>query len=385
MNGMNLKTCLYLLISLVSSMTGTLHASEDQEEITFYLLRGIGRESAHWGDTFTTYVQSNIPQAQFVLMNLPGAGEYHDDRALPSVEKMADFLRDQHKSSMDSRKGKKIIVATSLAGNVALEWITQYPTDFQGAVLLSTSLKGVCKSKNRVQIRAKKDFINIFLIKDIRARERAFLNINSNLNVGNDSLLNAWVEIQKERPVSKKALLKQTVAGMAYKPPKEKPVIPVLLIGSAADKIVHEECFQKVSEKLESDLYLHPTAGHGIPIDAPLWLADTTSFWVNEMVFSGQNFDSISYEDIPTRTKDNGLFPLKWLDNGVQSTENVIHQGVTATGKRMDEGWRWVDHGMDWIARQVKIGETQTNISVESRNNDPTEEKKENLLITPMD
>ena len=346
----------FWLAGLLPGVPSEAQASSDpdQEKVTFYLLRGIGRESGHWGNTFTTYVRAQIPDAQFVLMNLPGAGTYHQERALPTVEKMADFLRAQHKPMIDSLPGKKIIVATSLAGNVALEWITEYPTDFQGAVLLSTSLKGVCQSKHRVQAKAKADFVNIFLIKDLATREKAFLEINSNLNVHNDSLLNAWVAVQTERPVSKGALLKQTMAGMVYQPPHEKPAIPVLVVGSSADKIVHEQCLTQVSEQLDSDLYLHPSAGHGIPVDAPLWLADTMSYWVKQEIVPMPPRTERPGEDPPTRTKDNGLFPVVWLDNGTRSTGKVIARGAKATGKGLTHSWQWLDHGVDWLDRFVK-------------------------------
>ena len=79
--------------------------------------------------------------------------------------------------------------------------------------------------------------------------------------MGNDSLLTAWQGVQQARPVSKGALLKQTVAGMLYKPSKEAPEVPVLLVGSKADKIVAQECFESVAETLGGDLILHETAG----------------------------------------------------------------------------------------------------------------------------
>ena len=194
------------IVSLIISLSPLDLFAANQERVTFFLLRGIGRESGHWGNTFTNYVKNQIPSAQFVLMDLPGAGRYYNKPALSTIEKMADFLRTEHLTLMDSLEGKKVIVATSLAGNVALEWVMQYPGDFQGAILLSTSLKRICKGKERVQPEAKKQFVNIFLTDDIKEREKEFLSINSNLNVGNDSLLNAWENIQKLRPVAKGAL-----------------------------------------------------------------------------------------------------------------------------------------------------------------------------------
>ena len=331
------------------------HSQSDQQEeaITFFLLRGIGRESGHWGTTFPSFMKGYFPQAQFVLMDLPGAGRYYDQPALPTVEKMADFLRASHLSALDSLPGKKVIVATSLAGNVALEWITQYPTDFHGAVLLSTSLKGVCNTDERVQPDAKKAFVDIFLTNDIAERETKFLSINSNLNVGNDSLLVAWQGIQALRPVSKGALLKQTVAGMVYQPPTESPQIPLLLVGSKVDKIVSETCFEKVASSLEAKLVLSEDAGHGIPVDVPAWLADTTSQWINQEIWSFEH-PTVS-ATVPTREVDNGLFPVKWLDTSIQVTSKAGKEATEKTTTAFVNSWNWAGDGVDWMGKFTKI------------------------------
>ncbi len=326
----------------------------ENEAITFFLLRGIGREAGHWGNTVPNHLRDSYPHARFVLMDLPGAGRYYNKPALPTVEKMADFLRTEYLGLIDSIPGKKVIVATSLAGNVALEWITQYPRDFHGAILLSTSLKGICKNKDRVQSEAKKEFIDIFLINDLTERERAFLAINSNLNVNNDSLLTAWSEIQTSRPVSKGALLKQTVAGMVYRPKKGPRSIPILLIGSNKDKIVAQKCFEDIAQGLDCDLYLHPSAGHGIPIDAPKWLADTSSYWIEKEVLTFEHPAAMDTMHFVTRKKNNGLFPLRWFDRGVSSTVKSAEDAFQATGKVFTGGWLWMDDSMEWMDKLLK-------------------------------
>lgn len=341
---------LFILLAIEIFLPRYLKA-QDQEALTVFLLRGIGREAGHWGSTYPDFLKFHFPNAQIKMMDLPGAGKYHDQPALPTVEKMADFLRNEYLPLIDSIPGKKVIVATSLAGNVALEWITTYPFDFDGAILLSTSLKGICKSKNRVKPSAKKQFVSIFLNKDIAEREKAFLSINSNMNTDNDSLLTAWQGIQAKRPVSQGALLKQTVAGMIYRPEKRERITPILLIGSKADKIVDESCFHKVAAAINSDLILHETAGHGIPVDVPHWLADTTSYWIEEQVMRIET--RTNAEKIPTRNKDNGVLPVPWLDSKVTATLN-------GTEKVFTDSWHWMDGGVDWIGKFMKEVKVET-------------------------
>ncbi len=324
------------------------------DSVTFYLLRGIGRESGHWGTHVPEAIRANMPNARFVMMDLPGAGKYHNQSALPTIEKMADFLREQYHPQNDSLS-KRVIVATSLAGNVALEWVSTYPTDFHGAVLISSSLKGVCKGKERVKPEAKKDFVNIFLMDDIAEREKAFLSINSNLNEEKDSLLTSWVALQQQHPVSKGTLLKQTLAGMVYKPDPTKPISQVLVVGSEADKIVATSCLENVAESLDSELYLHPEAGHGLPIDVPDWLADTVSYWVEETVVPFEFTAAHQNQRIETRQKDNGLMPLIFADKSVKALGDATDNTWEAT----KSGWAWLDESIPWTGMFAKERRTK--------------------------
>lgn len=367
---------LFIALFLLQGLSGLGQA----DKITFFLLRGIGREAGHWGETFPGFVRKDYPNAEFIMMDLPGAGKYHDKAALSTVEKMADFLREEHLDMIKYHKGKRVIVATSLAGNVALEWVHQYPSDFHGAILLSTSLKGICKDKERVRPEAKKQFVNIFLTNDVAEREREFLSINSNLNVGNDSLLTAWQEVQRNRPVSKMALLKQTVAGMVYKPAKTPPLVPVLLVGSKADKIVEEACFESVAKAIDADLVLHETAGHGIPIDAPEWLAQVSNTWIEEKAIPIGLTNDVDSMQVQTRTSHNGLFPMRKvdrrLDNSLRSSEELL----ALTGKAVTDSWKWVDDGFDWIGRftkEVKVRDPKQRKQLQQISKQLKEEQKQ--------
>ena len=129
-------------------------------------------------------------------------------------------------------------------------------------------------------------FIKIFLTKDPVKRERAFIEINSNTFAAKDSLLDKWVAIQLQRPVKSLKLAKQTLAGAFYKTPEKAPEIPIMLLGSKADRILGYECLCRVADYLQADLAVHETAGHALPLDAPVWLADTLGVWINDRILS---------------------------------------------------------------------------------------------------
>ncbi len=304
------------------------------QDINIYLLRGIGRESGHWGTTFTERLLHHFPKGNLIKMDLPGSGIYFDQPALSSVDNMVEFLHNNYHSELYSHSGANVLLATSLAGNIALEWITKYPNDFSGITMVSSSLKGVCASKSRVKPEAKNEFIDIFFTSDETKRELKFLKINSNLQTNNDSLLRAWIDIQHEHPVSKTSLIKQTIAGALYQPPTEIPQIPILLVGSKADKIVAPSCLRSVSEYLHADLTFHNTSGHGLPIDAPVWLADQFAYWISLRVLPDVDKHSpFFHERVYATSEDAHFWDLFWLKKSMDSiaelTEETAKSSIT--------------------------------------------------------
>ncbi len=280
--------CLFHLSSAVFSseslINRPIYTIPLDEPVHIYLLRGLGRESGHWGNTFLESIKCKVPNSTITLLDLPGAGMYFEQTAFTSISKMSQFLHIHHYFQLQ-KPGKHILLATSLAGIVAIDWIHQYPNDFDGITLVGSSFKEVCSPKDRVQPEARKMFKQIFFTEDLLEREQLFVEINSNKLTDNDSLLTAWINLQNRHPVSKQTLARQTVAGMIYRSPNHIPNIPVLVIGSKADKIVSFACICAVSEYLNASMKVHDTAGHGIPIDAPLWLSHSFITWIEDEVF----------------------------------------------------------------------------------------------------
>ena len=332
----NLSTSIFTLFLLFSQLVPA------QDSLHLYLIRGIGRESGHWGPEFLNRIQQQNPSTHIHFLDLPGSGIFHKQPALISIPKMAEFLEENYGVQTQNTSGTHILLATSLAGNVALEWSRRYPNNFSGLVLVGTSLKKVCDKKDRVQPDAKKGFVDIFLSNDLRTRERKFLAINSNVHQENDSLLQAWMDIQYRHPVKRSALMKQTLAGMLYQPPQNAPMVPILIVGSEGDKIVKPECICAVQKHLGASLKMHPSSGHGVPIDAPIWLADKVSNWVSrEVAFSEEKRGHTlahSSASNSTQKDTNGMVsglspltsnlsfssPLPWIKSQLNEIGNIL-------------------------------------------------------------
>ncbi len=101
-----MKTILSLLILLhvhVMSHAGTDQTDsseiinselfESTDSVNVFLLRGLTRESGHWGQPFIDQLKQSIPNARIFLLDLPGSGQYVNDDASFSISKMVDFMR----------------------------------------------------------------------------------------------------------------------------------------------------------------------------------------------------------------------------------------------------------------------------------------------------
>jgi pimeloyl-ACP methyl ester carboxylesterase len=252
----------------------------DKKKLNIYLIRGLTRESGHWGN-FVNLLESQMPEAKIHLMDLPGAGIYHKTNAPSSFKKMVDFMRKDMIDRINPEE-HNIIFATSLAGMLATEWTINYKNDFDGLIMVNSSFKGICSTNERANKSIRGDMLRILLTNSIKKRERLIIKVNSNKPGMVDKLLDTWILIQKKRKMSRINILRQTLAGMRYELKGGKPEIPILVIGSKGDRMVSPSCIEKIHNHFGGDLIWHPTSGHGLPLDEPEWLSKTVSNWSRE-------------------------------------------------------------------------------------------------------
>jgi pimeloyl-ACP methyl ester carboxylesterase len=246
--------------------------------LNIYLLRGLTRESGHWG-SFIRLLQEDIPGVKVHLLDLPGSGKYVAESASTDIRKMVDFMRKDTIGQLPGNNGPNIICATSLGGMVASDWVIRYNTDFQGLVIINSSFKYICRSSERAMKGVRWDMLKILFAFSVRKREALIIKINSNKPEGYDILTDEWVKIQEKRKMSRMNILRQTIAGVTYGIKNEKPGIPLLIIGSRGDRMVCTECIKKIHAAFGGTLIWHPDAGHGLPIDDPRWLSLRIADW----------------------------------------------------------------------------------------------------------
>lgn len=154
-----------------SSETITSELFESTDSVNVFLLRGLTRESGHWGQPFIDQLKKSIPNARIFLLYLPGSGKYVNDDASFSISKMVDFMRKDVIQIDSTYSGVNIICATSLGGMVATDWTIRYPNDFQGMILINSSFKKICSLDERVQKGVRMDMIKVMFTKTRGSRK----------------------------------------------------------------------------------------------------------------------------------------------------------------------------------------------------------------------
>lgn len=234
-------------------------------------LRGLSREHAHWGD-FIQRCEAELGWHCHAI-DLPGFGSEHQ-RLSPLT--IADIRRDvQQRLPQDIVTSRQAfgVVALSLGGMVALDWLAMAPQDIAKAIFINSS-SADCGLLKRIKPSAIAATAHALLATSHASQERAILKMVSNNKTQHAELLEQWCRIRQRRPASKRNVLRQLIAASRFKSP---PVASIAhakshFISSRADRMVSYQCSEYLAKKYHCWLTLHNSAGHDLPIDDAAWL-----------------------------------------------------------------------------------------------------------------
>jgi pimeloyl-ACP methyl ester carboxylesterase len=251
---------------------------------TWILLRGLTRSSPHWGD-FPVKIATQFPGAAVHCLDLPGNGRYHQVKTPTSIPEITEFVkRDfealmRHKLAETGEPGRCFLVSLSLGSMVAVDWITRYPGDFSGVVLMNTSLSGVSPVYHRMRLKILPLVMRIFAEKRVEARERLILKLTSRHPDRHESVIPGWVSTARAFPITYANVMRQLTAAMRFRVPGRPPVAPLLILSSKGDELVDSVCSEALRDRWVSTFRQHPTAGHDLPLDEPEWVLDNLRQW----------------------------------------------------------------------------------------------------------
>lgn len=253
---------------------------------TWIFLRGLSRESAHWGK-FPRAFEKRFEGCKVLTIDLPGNGEFYDVPTPVSLNGILEFVRDRWKESGES--GPVNLFSLSLGAMVALQWMHQYPNEIGAAVFVNTSLRGLSPFFQRMSPGSYATLAKLFLDRDVKSREKRILELTSQQTDWDEGELRERAAIQKKHPVGKLNAFRQILAALSSVDTKRKPSQPVLLLNSLGDLLVHPDCSKAISKAWDVPLRRHAWAGHDLPLDDPEWVLRVTAEWWETIAPSATN------------------------------------------------------------------------------------------------
>ncbi len=212
---------------------------------TWILLRGLTRETRHWG-RLPGLLREAVGTDRLLLLDLPGNGEFAHLRAPSTVADMVGFVRIA--ALQTGATGPYRVLAMSLGGMVATDWAQRHPGEIERLVLINTSMRPFSRMHERLRPSAWPGLLGVAAHwRDAPRAESGIhrLTCNNVETLGAD--LDAWSEIRRSAPVSRGNALRQLWAAARFSAAATKPRCPLLILSSRADKLVNPVCSAKLA------------------------------------------------------------------------------------------------------------------------------------------
>ncbi len=247
--------------------------------MNWLILRGLVREQRHWGEfapQFEAGLKEKDPQAKVFTLDFAGFGTESERFSPTTIDEIVDDLRARWSALPAS--GEWFLLAVSLGGMVAMNWTSRYPEDFKKLVLINSSVGGLSPLFRRMQPANFPTILSLFFEKNIRNREERILSITTNLK-GDALKKRADWQGGFAKVVRPRDAAAQIFAAIRFRAPA-RIAIPVLVLTSKGDTLVHYSCSESIARHFGADLRIHETANHDLPTDDPNWVSFQVSSWV---------------------------------------------------------------------------------------------------------
>lgn len=246
--------------------------------MVWIFLRGLTRETAHWG-SFPDDFRRTLPAAQGISLDLPGNGRLHRVPSPLSIGVMVSYCRIE--LSLRKVKPPYFLLAMSLGAMVATEWSYRFPEEIGGCVLINTSFQAFSPLYRRLRPRNYLALARLALLtREAGAAERAILRLTSHEAKKRESVIPVWIEARVQRPVKAVNALRQLLAAVRYRARRAPPATALLVLAGVQDRLVHFDCSRAIASSWNCSLALHPSAGHDIPLDDPEWVIEQVQRWL---------------------------------------------------------------------------------------------------------
>lgn len=264
-------------------MTETIHESQQKHKYgiqNLLMLRGLAREQRHWGD-LPKQIEADTG-LKTLCIDLPGMGTEARRVCPTQIQDITDDLRERFLrakfASNPQREpiytGNWAIFAASLGGMILADWCARYPADFHFAFVVNSSAANLSLPWERFQPHNYTRIVKAALTPDLVTRERTILEITTDgRNIDRQKLAERSASFAAETKPSRSVLLRQLAAAVRYRAPAKLPM-PAAVFYSQGDTLVDPICSQRLAKRWGVLEYVHPWAGHDLPLDDPMWIRE---------------------------------------------------------------------------------------------------------------
>lgn len=246
---------------------------------TWVLLRGLMRESRHWGE-FPLMFQNALDGQNVVTLDFPGNGCLNTQTSASSVEEMADYARSRLKQL--GYAPPYHLLALSLGAMVAVAWSELYPEELKKMVLINTSLAPYSPFYHRLRLK-NYPALTLLLYGSATQRESLILKLTSTRSRTENlkPILDQWIACAEEFPITRANILRQLKAALRYRAAPTTPTVQILLLAGQQDRLVNVKCSITLAKHWDCAIKLHPVAGHDLPLDDSVWVTYQVKEWLD--------------------------------------------------------------------------------------------------------
>ncbi len=245
---------------------------------TWIILRGLTRETAHWG-SFPQYLGHVLPDARIIALDLPGNGTLHQQRSPLNIAALVEFCRFEM-----ARLGLAPpyhLLAMSMGAMVAAQWACEVPQEVAAAVLINTSFRPFNPVYQRLRPANWGTLLRLALLPlSPENIERSVMHMTSQRGATHADELATWIHVRRQRPVQASNALRQLLCAARFIARHQPPEVPVLLLGSRLDQLVDVQCTLRIAQHWGCSMALHTSAGHDLPLDDPQWVVQQVHHWL---------------------------------------------------------------------------------------------------------
>ena len=251
---------------------------EARPEPIWVLLRGLIRESRHWG-ALPDLLAHALPAGRVLCPDLPGNGLRNREPSPTRIDAMVESCRAALK--LGGHAPPYRLLALSLGGMVAASWASAYPAEVEALVLINTSMRPFSPFYRRLRPASYARLLRAASASaDLTERETLILGLVSNSAAKRAGALPAWVALARQNPVTRRNALRQLLAAARFRASPAAPAAPTLVLVSQQDRLVSPACSHALARAWGTALASHPAAGHDLALDDAPWVMGEVMAWL---------------------------------------------------------------------------------------------------------